>query len=570
VVPPASERASFAILDEIEAKALFGQAASGRLQVVWADPFGRSGTGRIVEDGDEVLLEPEDGAEPAGDVRIAFILYGVPFYVSGPVSARRFVGPMRMWSADNRASARVTASAMHIEWCSLDGDRVQVERAPLLEIGSDGARSIHPPGTPVPAEPNFAATVSTPSSFFHCMVEVRSRKASERGLELGLRFFHDDRGAIAEVMLQAMFPQITLRRKVPAEMVVELFERSRYLSLRAGCRPSDQWLRLDADAVSRDLTYLAQDGLPVGHVSISRAYRHAWLGHQIATLSDHADSLDARLSLYLSFAMLPPLLDGPGAMLLGYYDRSKPWHQIFFEEFVRSANSPALAVTTALDRFERARAPLVLDAEVPSDIRVDRVTRRDEAIVAEIARRPLPTLLADALDLRPSRLCCSTLHPAYDGTALCRGREAFLLRVQGQIVGAALCETTTRDMSLFNIMNMAQVFLVDRRVSPLAQRVLQHEVRRFYADQGIADPLLVAPPNTFDATLDPHVKLAETMGCIVWSSEGLRAFENYVRLRFAWLQQGRRATGRPKAHAAAPVEGVGARTRRQQIEVRDE
>jgi hypothetical protein len=338
------------------------------------------------------------------------------------------------------------------------------------------------------------------------------------------------------MILRTLFPRLTLRRNVPADLIVRLFEDSRYLDLRRGCRPSRRWLGLDADRISRDLTYVTPDGHPVGHVSITRAYRHAWLGHQIATLSDHEHSLDARRALYLSFAMLPGLLDGGNAKLLGYYDRSRPWHQIFFEQFVRNVSSPELAALTPLDRFERQPVPLGLDTEIPSHIQVEQASGRDLAIAAQMARRHTPPLLAEALDLQPSGLRSDHLHPAYAATRWKRSRDVLLLRVRGQPAGVALCEVTTRDLSLFNIMNIAQFFMADR-VEPAAQRIFQHQVRRFYAERAISDPLVVAPAGTFQGELDRKVRLAETMGCIVWSAEGLRAFENYARLRFAWLQQ---------------------------------
>jgi hypothetical protein len=423
-----------------------------------------------------------------------------------------------------------------MEWYSRDQGAIRIDEAPIIELGGGGARSFHATGTPEPPGKVFAATISHGGAYSNCMAEVRSRTVCNRGVELGLRLQADDPTPFAEIMMRTLFPRITKRRNVPPALIVRLFEASRYLGLRAGCRPSPRWLNVDADAISRDLIYVAPGGLPVGHVSITRAYQHAWLGHQIATLSDHEASVDARRCLYLSFAVLPGLLDGNGTKLLGYYDRSRPWHQIFFEQFARSVASPDLASLAELDRFERDPAPLLHDAEVPSWIQVEPVSGRDLAIAAELARHHTPSLLADALDFHPAGLRSAWLHPAYKGSRLKRSREVLMLRVRGRPAGVALCELTTRELSLFNIMNMAQVFMADR-VDPFAQRIFQRRVRQFYAEHAIIDPLVVAPARTFDGAQDPDVRLAETMGCIVWSSEGLRAFENYARLRFAWLQQ---------------------------------
>jgi hypothetical protein len=533
-----SERALFAIQDQGEAERIVRDAAVSETRFAWTDATGRSGSGRLMPERTEIVLATEDVAVPSGETRIAFVLYGVPFFASCTILDGRLKRPLQIWSADNRASMRVSPGALiRLEWYSPDQGGMRVDQAPIIELGGGGARSLHPPGTPVPSANLFAATVSQGGAYSNCMAEVRSRTVSNRGVELGLRLLTDDPTPFAEIMLRTLFPRITLRRNVDPDLVVRLFEISRYLGLRDGCRPSPGWLGLDADRISRDLTYVASDGCPVGHVSITRAYRHGWLGHQIATLSDHEDSLDARRCLYLSFAMLPGLLDGAGAKLLGYYDRTRPWHQIFFEQFVRSVSSPEIAALNPLDRFERQPGPLVLDTEIPPYIQIEEASGRDLAIAAELARRHTPTLLAEALDLRPAGLRSDCLHPAYEGTRWTRKRNVLLLRVRDKPAGVALCEVTTRDLSLFNIMNMAQFFMADR-VEPIAQRIFQHRVRQFYAERAIIDPLVVAPAGTFDGGLDPEVRLAETMGCVVWSTEGLRAFENYARLRFAWLQKG--------------------------------
>ena len=532
-----SGRATFAIEDQGEAEAVLRDAAGEEVRVAWTDGTGRSGSGTLFLERGNVLLSAEEATPPVGRTRIAFVLFGVPFFVSCRLLESRLLTPLQVWSADNRTSTRVSpAAVIRLEWYSSDKGAMRVDDAAILELGGNGARSFHPTGTPVPNEDLFAATVSHGGAFSHCIAEVRSRKVSSSGVELGLRLMADDPTPFAEIMLRTMFPRIALRRHVDPVRVLRLFEASRYLGLRDGCRPSRRWLRLDADAVSRDLTYVGLDGEAVGHVSITRAYRETWLGHQIATVSDHAESLDARRCLYLSFAMLPSLLDGPSAKLVGYYNRSRPWHQVFFEQFVRSVNSPAIASLASFNRFERKMSPLALDTEIPPHIQVEEASGRDFGIAAQLARRHVPPLLADALDFRPSGLRSQRLHTAYAGTRWKRARHVFMLRVHGRTAGAALCEVTSRDLSLFNIMNMAQFFLADS-VDPLAQRVFQHRIREFYAERGVIDPLVIAPAETFDGTLDPEVRLAENMGCVVWSNEGLRAFENYARLRFAWLQQ---------------------------------
>lgn len=538
--------AEFSIRDAREARAVLSDAAARGARVEWLDGLGAGG-GHVVEDDDRVVLSMDEGRRPSGTTELTFVLHGVPLTVRCELDESQRVEPLEVWSTELRASTRATAgAAAHLEWFSADGRGFQLNRAPLVDFGKTGARSLHAHGAGLPGPGVFAATLHVNGSLVHCMALVQSRRTTEQGEELCLRFLPSESGGMAEMMMKLLFPRLTPRRTVASEQLVQLFDKSGYLKLRDGCRPSDAWLSLDADRLSRDLVYAACDGEPVGHSSITRAYRRTWLAHQTAMLSQHEDAVEARAHLLLGLTMLASLLDGPDAQVIAYYDRSKPYGRIFFEEFAESVSSSSASAVTAFDRFERAPAPLNLDFPVPSDACVEPASEEELALVATLVRSHLPALYADATDIEPSLLRRRCLHPAYEASSFERGREVLVLRRGKALAGVALCEYTTRDLTLFNTMNLAQIYLVDPGVAGAAQRLLQHHVRAFYAARGIDDPLIVAPPGTFRADLDPHVSLVETMGAITWSFEGLRAYENYLRLRFAWLREGRRPRPRPR------------------------
>ncbi len=542
--------AEFSIRDGREAQAVLRDAASGETRVEWVDGSGR-GHGHLAVEDDRVSLRA-DGALPRGTTNLSFVLHGVPLFVRCDLDGARVLEPLAVWSTEHRASTRAALeTSAYLEWFSTDGVAFHLHRAPLLDFGATGARSLHAHGTRVPGPDVFAATLCVNGNAIHCMVEVRSRRSSERGEELGLRFLSSDSSDISELVMNQLFPRLVPRRSVPSDRLVELFDKSGYLKLRDGCRPSDAWLSLHADALSRDLVYVADNGDAVGHSSITRAYRRTWLAHQTAMLSQHADAVEARAHLLLGLTMLASLLDGPDAHVIAYYDRSKPYGRIFFEEFAQSVSSAAASGVTTFDRFERDTAPLNLGFDVPEHASVDFAKESELALVATLVRSHLPRLFADVTDIEPALLRRRSLHPAYEGSHLERGREVLALHVHGVLVGVALCEYTTRDLTLFNTMNLAQIYLVGGGVEDGAQRLLQHCVRTFYAARGIADPLVVASPGSFRADLDPHVRLVETMGAITWSFEGLRAYENYLRLRFAWLRQGRRPRPRARRPNAA-------------------
>ena len=76
---------------------------------------------------------------------------------------------------------------------------------------------------------------------------------------------------------------------------------------------------------------------------------------------------------------------------------------------------------------------------------------------------------------------------------------------------------------------MAQIFIEsDADVPAEARNLLVQRVRAFYGDLGTPPPMLVCPPGTFGEAGLQGCRMVETMGCIVWSSEGLRQYESYV------------------------------------------
>lgn len=534
--------AHFSIRSSDEAALLMLDAAARNVPVSWRDGSGRSGTSQVCLEAGRVAIRATGGETPEESAELAFTLYGLPIHMHCRISEGAVLSPVEARSRDQRGSPRVVPSeAIHLEWYSVEGGAMRVHRSSFRELGASGGRTFHPNGDGVPESDLFPATVSFGHSALSCMVEVRSRTTTASGIELGLRLHADGSTQLSDTLLANLFPRMTLRRHLDSRALIELFDRSGYSKLRDGCVPSEGWLKLDADAVSRDFVYLAEDGEPIGHGSITRAYRHTWIAHQIATLSHRRATMDARRDLYMALTVVPTLMDGAQARMIAYYDQSRSWHRLFFEEFVRSVPS-SHAVITGLCRFERASVPLGERPALPAGMVIERANERDLAAVTALARSSLPTLLSDALDLEPASLMSDALHPAYRSLQLTRERTVFVARRDGQVVAAALCEHTARELSLFNIMNLAYLFAASPEVPAILQRALQHEVRAYYAEHGIADPLLVAPEQNFDATLDPHVQLAEVMGCITWSSAGLRAYENYVRLRAAWLQQ-RRLTG---------------------------
>jgi hypothetical protein len=264
----------------------------------------------------------------------------------------------------------------------------------------------------------------------------------------------------------------------------------------------------------------------LGHVSATQAYRRTWLWHQLACLAGHAESGECRLTLYAMGATVPSLYQGAGVRALAYFNPERRWHQLFFHSFLSWLNDPALATLCYFDRFERDLA--WEDFEAPEcEVHVASA-ERELMRAAAMVRGHLPETIADALDIHPGELRRPTVRFEE------RGREVLTLYERGQLVGACLCELGDPDLSLFNLFNIAQVYVRTGSHAPSleAQRMLVAKARAVYAARGVDDPLIIAPRDTLDRSFEPGTRWVESMGCVVIADRGLRQFENFCRFHF--------------------------------------
>jgi hypothetical protein len=353
------------------------------------------------------------------------------------------------------------------------------------------------------------------------------------------------------------FPHLRDRGELDSDRVIELFRASNYLDLREteNTEPTDAWCCPDfAGDLSIDTIYRAGDGALLGHVSVTRAYSRTWLGHQLATLKGHPESFDCRISLYNHFASTPGSIDGEDVYLLGYYDRSKRWHQLFFESFVDWLADPREVAVVPFDRYEPIELGMlgmhgmhvVPELEHGVDIHRARAEELDE--LAALVRRQMPPLARVAFDLDADKLDAAYLHPEYEAQAVPRGREAFAIREQGELVGVALVEHGSPHLSLFNLLNLAQLYFTDA-ASRSAKAQAFRFVRGHYAERGTMDPILVTTPGTNEHPGDAGMRLAETMGCIIWSGRSLAQYQSYVRYCFEKIDE----TALTIAKARAPA-----------------
>ncbi len=481
---------------------------------------------------------------PGRPAVLAFTLFGAVFELHGRLSSDAsgwlIDDPVSLYSVERRGNSRLKLGEgeASLRWSPADAGELVVATARVEDVTVGGLRLTTGPGAPVlPCGVAVPAELELGAATIQCLLQARYYGACDGCSVYGVRMLdgHEPE-ALIDAYLRQRFGRLRPRREVDAAALQTLFEATGYLSLRDDTTPERGWYHLDADDLSRDMVYVDAEEQPVGHVSVTRAYSKTWLGHRIAMRGDVPRASTARQTLYHYFASFPVLVDGLDTMLLGYYNRAKRWHQLFFESFVRWMGSPDLAVIAPFDRFEREEAgdAAAIAQGIPDGVDVGPI-RRDELVRATaLVRAQLPALAADAFDIHPRKLERAALHPSYESSGFERARSVLALRVRGELSGVALCETGSQSMSLFNIMNMAQVFVRTGAHRPAleAQLALLSETRRLYAARGLGRPLLVAPPGTLDAAAEPGTSLAETMGCIVWSGRALRQYESFLDYHF--------------------------------------
>lgn len=340
-----------------------------------------------------------------------------------------------------------------------------------------------------------------------------------------------ERAELVRLYRQLQFPALFDRGELDAKRVVALFDRAGYCGPQGPVRPSKTWCAANfPPELSVDAVYCREDGALLGHVSVTRAYSRTWLGHQLTVLDEDRDSAACRIALYNHFATVPILIDGHQQQyLLSYYDRSKPWHQLFFDSFVDWFDDREMVNLVPFDRYEPVdpHATAVDDPTLELDqVRPDELER-----AVALIREQLPPLACAAFDIETTLLDRAYLHPDFAAHGIARGRRVFVVREAGELVGLALCETGSEDLSLFNLFNLAQLYFRSR-ASSAAQQALVTFVRYHYRAIGQPHPLLVAPAGSLDDPTNAGLELVETLGCVIWQGHTLRAYKNFLKSTF--------------------------------------
>jgi len=500
----------------------------------------RTGDGRavgtrvlgVVDDAIGLVLEP-DAPVDAGPALLQCELHDVLFYLRGRLRCAdgrvELLGPLRLYKSDRREVFRTALAdgRAELHWTAFETEQPRCGHSYVRDLTPSGAAVVPAPGSNPPPPGVFPAELRVGERRVPCLAETR-RVPSEAAGTYGLHLSAGETGqALIDVYLSERLPRLVPRTEVDTKALRAVMLKSGYLSLRAGQVSVASWQRCQPlDSFACDRVYRAADGQLLGHASATRIYRRTWILHQLATLGGHAESGQCRAMLYSMLTSVPVIYDGLRASAMAYFDLDLRWHQLFFQDFIRWIDAPDLACIFAFDRFEREAPPEPFAPPAGYEIRL--ASEADLVGCSALIRAQLPSITAEALDTHPADLRRPPVRRGY------RGREVLVLLRDGQLVGVALCETGAPSLSLFNIVNMAQLYVArgGRAPSAPAQRALISAARAFYTLRKIANPLLIAPAGTLQHDAEPGTRWAESMGSFVVTGRGLTQWEDYCRFQF--------------------------------------
>jgi PilZ domain len=517
-------------------------------------PDGRALRGRVVE------ARPEEGAERPGvpveiegeevpltpaRVAVTLVLHDAHFWLEatleGPVAgAYSLVGPFAASCVARRQHDRISLEAVDasVWWTHpLDPQRrvsARLRDISALGLGVEhrGAQPLFPPGAHSPLH------IDVDGARLEVDAELAHASRSSSGSLLGFRMYPcSDREAItlARLCQNTRFPRLLARADARPDAVEQLMRDSGYLGLRDGTSVPRGWHRTPRDeSLWVDHAYVGGGEL-AGHISGIRIYENTWMYHQLATVGHSRHARDSRYALYRDVTNWVALA---GACSMAYFDRTKRWHQHFFGAFIDWVANEELATIVALDRFEREGAA-ESSTRASTDVLLELLPEAAAEPAAAWVARWMPPLVRRAMELDAPAIArelgCAERYARH---GLVRSRSPYAVRVRGALRGVVLCETGTRHLSLFNLLNMAQVY-VDPELDVAEQVAILEHVKSFYRARGTPDPIVVAPPGVLRAGGAAGVKLAETMGCIVISDEGLRQYRAFLALNLGVYAEGK-------------------------------
>jgi hypothetical protein len=278
-----------------------------------------------------------------------------------------------------------------------------------------------------------------------------------------------------------------------SESIWSLFENSGYFNL-SGKSP-EQFKPLKASFITFgeraasaprllcQSVWPSQRGIEAS-VSLLKAYRTSWLGHQLAKRAGRPpDTVDPRQILRDIYvrAHEHPQSDPQFSWIIGYVEAQVPWIQRAHIEFALKHASTGLALTRPFRLMEAASSKPA--GETPPDVEIGYASFEERAILINYLRETKPKVYLESVDLEAESFDLSEIRGAWREAGFERDRTVVVARRHGEMIAAAILESGETGTNLFRLLDGVRLIPIEPG-SEAAAAGLLNEARRWYHSKG--------------------------------------------------------------------------------------
>jgi hypothetical protein len=325
------------------------------------------------------------------------------------------------------------------------------------------------------------------------------------GIELNEFPSSGQRGRWHDFVFSRIHPRIHATADTDLQGVWDVYRTSTYLErwistdLQPAVERSFKRSWTDLEPSDGRLLILRQNRRAVGTIAANRIYPRTWLMHGLAV--DRAQRQEASREHFLDITR--ELYSGITYTLrhlaqcqyfLSYFENGKSWNQNLYGDFAKRYGSK---------RHQLYDAGYVLHRRTQHDPQTGAenlwagpASHADRLIVARVATATLSPTLVDAFSLRARELDLGSPLPSARHLELQCRREILVVREDGELRLAAVCETSPDYLSIFGLMNVCWTIpLSGGQTSSGAVSALMGAVVRHYRAHGVPEFLLFEESN---------------------------------------------------------------------------
>jgi hypothetical protein len=304
------------------------------------------------------------------------------------------------------------------------------------------------------------------------MVRHMDVEGSGRGMRLGIEaasFFRGCRQVWNRYVFNLLLPDLAADGfSFDADEFIDVLDRSKYLEL-CGKKPdfydpllpSFRRLYESTEKSSHDRNFIFHFGdEPMGVISKSRLYTYTFMIHHLAVpqYNESHFANKERIANHISIGILiNSYITDEMRHCVFYVSADKKWSKHIYDDFLEGVSRRSSFVSRRYRFLEYDLTSPSCSIDLIGHSEVEVANREDAAEISSFLGECVPPLMFEAYDYDPGRLDLSTFNRRA-APGLSRDRTIFLCRRQGRIAGAAVAETTSRAMNLFNLGDGVRVF----------------------------------------------------------------------------------------------------------------